>query len=206
MNLELVGAVLGVLAATIFNVGTVAQIRLAARDRGDCVGVSMVSAGMICVTCAGWGVYALERNLWVAVASCVCGVVMWGTILFLVATRARLSELAWPTALLAVLCAVWFLAGTTGVGVVLLLDGAVTTVPQLWRVRRGEAGVSALTWATAAIAASCWVVYGAVNADALWVGAELLRAVLAAAIAVIVVGQNARRVPVRAAQTVHATL
>jgi uncharacterized protein with PQ loop repeat len=200
MNIELVGAVLGVLAALIVNVGTIPQIRLAARDRAGAAGVSMASAGMICLTCIGWGSYAFDRGLWVSFASCICGFAMWGSILLFVGTRARLRELIWPAAALAGLFVAWLLAGITGVGVVLVLDGVATSVPQLWRsVRRREAGVSAVTWATIAAAASCWAVYGLANADAILAGSQILRAVLAGAIATIVVSQNARRVPAHAA-------
>jgi uncharacterized protein with PQ loop repeat len=200
MDLELIGTVLGVLAASIVNLGTIPQVRLAARDRAGAAGVSMVSAGMICVVCIGLGFYAFERDLYVTFASCVCGFAMWASILVLIGTRERLRELIWPAAALAGVAVAWFLAGTTGVGVVLLLDGVATSVPQLWRsVRRREAGVSAATWATSAAAGSCWVVYGLAQGDAILVGAQILRAVLAGAIVVVVVGQNARRVPAHAA-------
>jgi uncharacterized protein with PQ loop repeat len=207
MDLELVGTILAVTAAIVVNAGIVPQIRLAARDRAGAVGVSMVSGGMICVTCLGWGVYAFERDLYVSLVSCVCGFAMWGTILVLIGTRERLRELAWPTAVLAGLAVAWFLAGMTGVGIVLLLAGVATSVPQLWRsVRRREAGVSATTWATAAAGASCWAVYGLAQADAILAGSMILRAVLAGAIVVVVAGQNARRVPAHTDHPVHATL
>ena len=202
MNLELVGAVLAVAAAVVGNVGKIPQVRLAARDRAGAVGVSMVSVGMMCVSCLGWLVYACEHHLWVVVAGCVFGFPMWASILVLVGTRERLRELAWPTAALAGLIGVWFLAGTNGVAAALILEVVVTTVPQLWRVRRREAGVSATTWATIAAAASCWAVYGLAHADALLIGTQVLDAVLAGTIAVIVVRQNARRVPAHADHTV----
>jgi uncharacterized protein with PQ loop repeat len=133
--------------------------------------------------------------------SSVVGAAIWTGVLVLVCTRDRLREMLLPAAFASVVVAAALVAGTTGVGVVLVTDTVLTTAPQLWRLRRSSAGVSTLTWAAIATAAACWVFYGVAENDLVLAVSQLVR--LAAALAVVVTvtarGSTQRRHRVEAA-------
>jgi hypothetical protein len=68
------------------------------------------------------------------------------------------------------------------VGVVLIADAALTTVPQLARLRRGAEGVSRTTWTSMAFAAACWVAYGAAHGDVALIVSQSVRVMAATTI------------------------
>ena len=88
--------------------------------------------------------------------------------------------------------AAWAVAGAPALGAVLVASGVVTTVPQLWHLRRSTEGLSLTTWATSAAAAACWLVYAAVEHDAVLLVSQTFRTMVCAAVVVTAAGLRRR--------------
>lgn len=169
-------------------------------------GLSPAARWLAVVHSATWVTYGVAEDVPLQIATnVVCGALHLAVLvaLLLLAPGARETTVVVPSALLAAgwlaLTALCAATGAVPVGVLAAVAGTLAVVPQLWLLLRDReqdtSGVSGLTTALNLVASLCWVVHGALLAEAAVVVPSLVTAAAAAWTLALLNEGTERRVP-----------
>lgn len=158
---------LGAIGMVIGLVRALPQL-LRLRKMADAHGVSLDAAATSCVVSLAWAIYGALTEQWaVALASALTA-----TVFALVAVLAsklgrKVKELRAAPLWFAAVTVALVLAGSAGLGVVLVLGALVANTPQVIVAfrERDLTGLSPSTWALTASDGAVWTLYGIVTGD-----------------------------------------
>jgi uncharacterized protein with PQ loop repeat len=170
-------AELGMLAATLVTACVVPQLVAVLRST-ELGGVSVTGAMYATTSCVGWTLYAANAGLVEAAWSSAIGAALWGSISIVAGLRERRGPSPWVGVWAASIAGSAAGVGSDGLGLLLLLEAMVNTVPQALRARRDAAGVSPLTFLMMGAGASCWAVYGVTSGNAPLVASSAVKTVV----------------------------
>ena len=162
-----VTGVLGAIGTVIGLTRALPQLLRLVRTK-DAHGVSLDSAATISVVSFAWATYGLLTDqLAVAIASGLNGAVFISIALMAMSLGRRVSELrAAPIWLVVVVIAV-SVAGSRGLGGVLVVSALIANLPQVLVAYRERdlTGLSPSTWALTATDGAVWSLYGVLTGD-----------------------------------------
>lgn len=159
--------VLGAIGMVVGLVRALPQLLRLIKTR-DAHGVSLDTAATSCVVSLAWATYGALTEQWaVALASGLTGAVFALITLLTLKLGRKFRELrTGPVWAIAVLVAT-LLAGSNGLGVVLIAGALVANTPQVIVAYRERdlTGLSPSTWALTASDGAVWTLYGIVTGD-----------------------------------------
>ena len=138
------------------------------RTLADAHGVSLDAVATSCVVSFAWATYGALTEQWaVALASALTGSVFAAISVLALKLGRRVKELRAAPLWLAGVTVALAVAGSTGLGVLLVAGALVANTPQVIVAfrERDLTGLSPSTWALTASDGLVWTLYGAVTGD-----------------------------------------
>ena len=159
--------VLGAIGTVIGLVRALPQLLRLMRTR-DAHGVSLDTAATSSVVSSAWATYGVLTEQWaVALASGLAAVIFALITLLALRLGRRLRELRTGPVWLVAVTAATAVAGSTGLGMVLVVGALAANVPQVLVAFREPdlTGLSPTTWALTASDGAVWTIYGIITGD-----------------------------------------